>query len=236
GDVSEVESKLSRWRADTSVAGPGIDQLNYLVPQAARDDGQPEILDYLLSLGAKVGTHAISLARSPAVFKVFGAHGWQVDDSMLYSNVSQPELIALFLSKGANPNGDPDGPCPLEVAAGRGCLETVKLLLDNGATIKPDSAALHAAAGEDVPDRIPIMDYLVQHGADVNGIARDIPGPSEARRSGRKGTPLHSAFKWANEEAKTWLVEHGADPEAKNQLGEAPAEWSRRFDKALKVL
>ncbi|KAL8642870.1 MAG: hypothetical protein Q9226_008456 [Calogaya cf. arnoldii] len=104
------------------------------------------------------------------------------------------------------------------------------LLLDNGATIKPDSAALHAAAGGDAPDLIPIMDYLVQHGADVNGIARDITGPSEARRSGRKGTPLHSAFKWANEEAKTWLLEHGADPEGKNQLGETPAEWGRRLD------
>ncbi|KAI4188555.1 MAG: hypothetical protein L6R41_002070 [Letrouitia leprolyta] len=94
----------------------------------------------------------------------------------------------------------------------------------------PNSAALHAAAQGDAPDRIAVMAHLLEQGADINGIATDITAPSEARRAGRKGTPLHTAYKWANEEAKAWLLEHGADAKAKNQLGETPEECGRRFD------
>ncbi|KAL9038314.1 MAG: hypothetical protein Q9180_003213 [Flavoplaca navasiana] len=230
GDLNDVVDKLSGWRADTSIAGPSAEQIDYLVPEAARDNGQPEILEYLLSLGGKLDSYTIAHTRSPAVFQVFMAHGWEVDDSTLCSNVWHSELVALFLSNGADPNSGPGGPCPLDIAALHGSLETVKLLLNNGATIKPNSAALHAAAQGDAPDRIPIMAYLVENGADINGLSADIITAPEARRSGRMGTPLHTAFKWANEEAKTWLLEHGADPDAKNQLGETPAEWGRRFD------
>ncbi|KAI4278838.1 MAG: hypothetical protein LQ337_000735 [Flavoplaca oasis] len=229
-DLGEVESKLRQWRADTAVAGPSTEQIDYLVPQAARDDGHPKILEYLLALGGRIGTHAISLARSPAVFQVFMAHGWEVDDSILRSNVRHPDLVALFLSKGVDPNSNPNGFSILDSAARSGPLESVELLFNHGASIGPSSSALHTAAQGDAPGRIPIMDYLLKQGADVNSIAADMTGPSEARRSGRKGTPLHTAFKWANEEAKEWLLEHGADPEAKNQLGETPAEWGRRFD------
>lgn len=231
GDLNVVQSKLSQWRADTSVAGPSREQIDYLVPQAAGGNGQPEVLEYLLSLGGKIGAHAIALAKSPATFGVFISHGYEVNDSLLRSHVRHPELIALFLSHGANPNpSGPHGSSPLNVAALHGSLETVKLLLDHGANIGPTSAALHAAAQGDAPDRIPIMAYLVKQGADINGLAVDLPAPSEARRSGRKGTPLHTATKWANEEAKAWLLEHGADPEANNELGETPEEWGRRFD------
>ncbi|KAL9000535.1 MAG: hypothetical protein Q9169_000828 [Polycauliona sp. 2 TL-2023] len=167
GDLSDVESKLY-----------------YLVPVAARDDGQLEILEYLLSLGGKIGTYTIAHARSPAVFEVLMAHGWEVDDSTLRSNVSHPELVALFLSKGANPDSNIGGIFPLDIAALRGPLESVKLLFDGGPPniLGSNSAALHAAAQGDVPGRIAVMEYLLEQGADVNGIATDITGPSEARR------------------------------------------------------
>ncbi|KAI4124312.1 MAG: hypothetical protein LQ338_004865 [Usnochroma carphineum] len=142
------------------------------------------------------------------------------------------ELIVLSLSHGANPNsrGAP-GFCLLDIAALHGPLEAVKLPMDHGADIWPTSAALHAAAQGDAPDRIPVMAYLGERGADINGLAMDYSGPSEALRSGRKGTPLHTAMKWVNEEAKAWLLERGADAEAKNELGESPDECGRRFDK-----
>ncbi|KAI4177320.1 MAG: hypothetical protein LQ346_007701 [Caloplaca aetnensis] len=232
GNLDLVKSTLSNWRADISMADPGPDQINYLVAQAATGNGHPETLDYLLSeLGGKIGTHAISLARSPAIFKVFIAHGLEVDGSILRSHVHDPELVALFLSHGADANGSGSGGLtPLDVAAMHGSLETAKMLVDHGAKIEAGSAALHAAAKGDAPDRIPVMEFLIEIGADVNGLAADLTGPSEARRSSRKGTPLHSATKWANEEAKTWLLEHGADPGARNELGETPEEWGKRFD------
>ena len=230
-DLTQVKTTLSQWRSDTSIAGPSQEQIDYLIPQAAAGEGQPEILEYLLLLGGKFGTHSISLATSPGIFKIFLAHGWEVDDAMLRSHVQHPELIALFLAHGANPNSSsPRGFSPLDIAALRGPLETVKLLLKHGAMVGPNSAALHAAAQGDAPDRIPIMACLMEKGADINGLAKDYPAPSEVIRSGRKGTPLHTAAKWSNKEAEEWLLEHGADPEAKNELGETPKQWGKRFD------
>ncbi|KAL8656061.1 MAG: hypothetical protein Q9210_000499 [Variospora velana] len=236
-DLDSVKSALSTWRAantTTSTPVPTAEQINYLVPQAASGDGHPETLAYLLSeLGGKIDTHAIMLARSPAIFDVFITHGWEVDNSMLYSKIRHPDLIAWFLSHGADPNASGPGKfAPLDVAALHASLETVKLLVDHGAKVGEagSGGALHAAAQGDAPDRIAVMEFLVENGADINGIAADITAPSEARRAGRKGTPLHTAYKWANEEAKVWLVGHGADAEARNQLGETPEEWGRRFD------
>lgn len=231
GDLARVKAGLYQWQSDPSIAIPTQDQLNYLVPQAAGGDGQPEILEYLLSLGGKIGTHSISLATSPDVFKVFMSHGWEVDDALLRSHVQHPQLIALFLTHGANPSSSgPRGFCALDIAALHGPLETVKLLVDHGAVIGPSSAALHAAAQGNASDRIAVMAFLVERGADINGLAMDYPAPSEALRSGRRGTPLHTAAKWAYKEAKTWLLEKGADPEAKNEVGETPEQWGRRFD------
>ena len=74
------------------------------------------------------------------------------------------------------------------------------------------------------------MEYLLDHGTDIHGLTNGFTGPSEARRAGRKGTPLHEAAKWGNKEAMKWLVEHGADPEARNERGKTPAEWGRKYD------
>ena len=71
------------------------------------------------------------------------------------------------------------------------------------------------------------MECLLDQGADINALALGFMGPSEAGRTmreGRKGTPLRSAVKWGNEDARVWLLNHGADPEARNELGETPAE------------
>ncbi|KAG7004661.1 3'-5' exonuclease [Physcia stellaris] len=155
-DLTQIKTSLSQWRSNTSIAGPTQEQIDSLIPQAAAGEGQPEILVHLLSLGGKFGTHSISLATSPEIFKVFLAHGWEVDDATLRSHVQHPELIALFLAHGANPNSSgPRGFSPLDIAALRGPLETVKLLLTHGAMIGSSSAALHAAAQGDTPDRIP---------------------------------------------------------------------------------
>lgn len=229
--LNDVQSLLQQWRSVVSVPDPNSQDLQYLVPEAAKKDGKPAILEYLLSQGGKIDTYTKSHTTSPEIFQIFVKHGWKVDNTMLYSHIAHPDLISLFLAYGADPK-DPttSGTTPLDVAALRGPLESVKLLHSHGAPVGPGSWALNAAAQGDVPDRIPVMEYLLEHGADVNGIAGDFTGPSEARRSGRRGTPLHAAANWGNKEAKAWLLEHGADPEAKNELGETPAEWEKRFD------
>lgn len=232
GDVEAVKIRLSCWRSNPSIDGPSPEQINYLVPRAAEGEGQPQVLEYLLSIGGNMEAQAILLAASPAIFRIFIAHGWKVENSLLFSRVRRPDLIAFFLSEGAEMKATSRGGfSPLDIAALHGPLETVKLLLDHGAIIGPKSGAMHAAAQGDAPDRIAVMTYLLEQGADINGIAADCPAPSEAMRAGRRGTPLHTAAKWGNEEARVWLLDNGADPEAKNEMGETPEQWGRRFEK-----
>ncbi len=232
GKLGEVQSLLGQWRSDSSISGPSPEDINYLVPRAAENNGEPEILEYLLSQGGEIGTHTIGRTTSPEIFQIFVHHGWKADNRVLHTHVSHPNLISFFLSHGADAKiPTAGGGNPLIPAAHHAPLESVKLLLSRGAPLGSGSAALNAAAQGNAPDRIPVMAYLLEHGADINGLVDDITGPSEARRAGRKGTPLHTAAKWGNEEAMAWLLEHGANPEAKNQAGETPAEWGKRFEK-----
>lgn len=232
GDLDNLKAILSEWRSNPTVSGPSQENVNYLISLAAEGEGQPEVLKYLLSEGGEINTYTIGQTTSLVVFQIFIDHGWKVNNAVFGSHMTNPDLVALFLSHGADPKGkgSENSFSLLDRAALHAPLETIKLLTLHGATIEPDSAALHAAAQGDAPDRISVMAYLLEHGADINGFAADIPAPSEARRSGRKGTPLHTAYKWKSEEAKTWLLEHGADPTIKNAAGETPEEWGRRFD------
>ncbi|KAL2037858.1 hypothetical protein N7G274_009332 [Stereocaulon virgatum] len=129
-----------------------------------------------------------------------------------------------FLSNGVDPHE------ALAPAALRGPLEAFKLLISHGASPVQSSDAMYVAAQGYVPERIPVLDCLLAHGADINGIVGDILGPSETGRASRNGTPSHTAAKWGQKDVMKWSVEHGTDPEAKNELGETPAEFSGRFE------
>jgi ankyrin repeat protein len=120
---------------------------------------------------------------------------------------------------------------PLDTAAEKAPPGSVKLLLAHGAPLGPDSRAMNAAAMSDVSGRNPVMALLPEHGANTNALAEDTTVPSEAHRVGRKGTPSHAAAMWGNKEMVAWLLEHGADPEVRDEVGETPAEWAKRFEK-----
>lgn len=203
GDLDELQSLLQQWRSSDSEPGPTPQDINYLVPRAAEGDGKPAILKYLLSQGGEIGTYTVGQTTSPAIFQIFIEHGWKVDNSILLSHISHPNLVSLFLSHGADPKiPNARGFYPLDTAAATAPLESVKLLLSHSAPLTPGNRALNAAAQSDLPGRIEVMALLLEHGTDVNALAVDYPAPSEAQRSGRKGTPLHAAAKWGNEEVE----------------------------------
>ena len=234
GDIKKVQSLLQEWRIDSSIPGPRPSDIDELVPRAAEGVGQPAILEYLLSQGGSsdIDTYTVGKTQSPQIFEIFIKNGWKVHNGLLHSHIKNPELVALFLAHGAD--ADPQishGYYPLETAALCAPLESVKILLSHGARIGPGSRAMNAAARGDVPDRTPIMSLLLEHGADINALAEDYPALSEAKLLGRKGTPLHSAAKWGNEEATVWLLEHGADAAVKNEMGETAEEWGKRFER-----
>lgn len=146
--------------------------------------------------------------------------------------VTNLPLLRWFLSHGADPNRGPQRPydspyerfgesvknsgCALELAAARGSPEAVRLLLDAGA-VMDNGYPLHAAARavlrgsasqpmsrESDIGRIPVMEFLVERGADVNQ-------RMETRYVEPRYALLLAAMAGAVERAR-WLIEHGADP------------------------
>lgn len=147
--------------------------------------------------------------------------------------VTNHPLLRWFLDHGADPNrgrqlytrGPDDGPddwCQaLEYAASEGDIVAVRMLLDAGALIK-NGAPLYRDAGactlgknfhtnEVVPTKefdtrmIPIMELLVERGADVNQL--------ENSRHMTFRYALNYAVLAGAVERVRWLLEHGANPE-----------------------
>lgn len=162
--------------------------------------------------------------------------------------VTNLPLLRWFLVHGANPNlgaqqtsNDPasgsnlQSCAALEAAAAHGSVEAVQMILDAGAEIRYGTP-LHYAAGA-VPtgsypahggapqnmmrdaenkefdmSRIPVMNLLVERGADVNQLG-------ESRLVAHHPI-MYAALAGAVERVK-WLLEQGADPEARGAWGSA---------------
>lgn len=102
----------------------------------------------------------------------------------------------------------------LSSAAGDGTLDTLRLLVQHGADPNFGLKALHMAMRRDVddPEQIVVVELLLEHGADVDGMEKE-PMP---KMMGRKGpwveaTALWEAAKNGDEDMVRLLIERGAD-------------------------
>ena len=116
----------------------------------------------------------------------------------------------------------------MNFAAGSSSIAVLDLLLTHGAKLE-NSLPLHvAAARSDVDVQIPMMQHLLSLGVDINA--------SDAMKGSRRaGTPLHHAAQAGRIEAVQFLVEIGADLDAKVPLGKTPLEEARRWGQAQVV-
>ena len=115
-----------------------------------------------------------------------------------------------------------------------GHWKVVDFLITHGADVNyalPDTGetALHSAlckAGR--PYFLYVVKLLVENGADVN--AKTIPGREtggfmrDVRTKGE--TPLHRAAAYGDEEMISYLIDHGADREARDATGDSPLSWA----------
>ncbi len=115
-----------------------------------------------------------------------------------------------------------------------GHWKVVDFLISHGANVSyalPDTGetALHSAlckAGR--PYYLYVLKLLVENGADLN--ARTIPGKAtggfmrDVRTKGE--TPLHRAAAYGDEAMISYLIEHGADREARDANGDSPLTWA----------
>jgi hypothetical protein len=95
-----------------------------------------------------------------------------------------------------------------------------------------ESNALHAAVLRKDELQFPMLQYLLDRGADINGL-KNRSDPEVFRRAKHRfgvGTPLHNAVAFtADRETVQWLLDHGADKTIKDQEGETAAEIARAW-------
>jgi ankyrin repeat protein len=114
---------------------------------------------------------------------------------------------------------------PLNRAASSGTLAAIRILCEHGARL--NNTALHNAIRRcrDDPDKIVIVECLLDHGLDVNATEVDVEmirSSSVYTRLCYSPTPLHLAIDDDNVEMVRLLLSRGADPGKKSRTGKWP--------------
>ncbi|KAJ5802216.1 uncharacterized protein N7503_004666 [Penicillium pulvis] len=234
GSVSTIQSVTTSKKLTPGTLHRGL--------QYTLHAGHVEATSLLLQLGAPITPETpdsilfAPMNQQVPLFDLLGHHGWDPNTADLNGALLLPRvadnthLLKWFLAHGANPNLDPRyGLKVLEAAAAGGTVEAVQLLLDAGAHTS-NGAPLYYAAGACPPganphmgtvrpsadfdnNRIPVMELLVERGADVN--------EKLETRHMVAGYPLvHAVMAGAVGRVK-WLLEHGADVRLKGAFGSA---------------
>ena len=186
---------------------------------AALSDGSAEIVRLLLAKGAN--------AKAMDAFKTTTLRGAAVGNDA--------ETMRLLIEAGVDVNSaDFPGLTPLAMAAGwNGNLRAVELLLAHGAKVNAVSAPVMGLPSKNGPSEFgkltallmaapfgppELIARLIEAGADVN--AKDVRGM----------TPLMLAVATDHQDKAVirLLLEHGADIQARSNLGETAADWARR--------
>ena len=140
------------------------------------------------------------------------------------------ELTFWFLSHGADPNAT----CglditPLSIAVRDASFEVIRILFDHGGSIK-HGQLLHFAAIRGLPDRLNVLNYLIDKGAPVNGIMFENYRDSyEQEYLSGLGTPLHSAAVKGYLDIVDQLLSRGADPSIRNSWGKLAVDEAEYY-------
>lgn len=162
------------------------------------------------------------LARDPGITAT--AFTWAVSEGT-------PEIVALLLEHGADPNvRDAYGVTPIFFAAAGGHAGLTAFLLDPKGT---DLEATHW------PERTPkvghgeILWMLLERNVDPN--CRFEPLPAHVAKTNSDATPLIVAAAFGNTGGLDVLLGHGAKPRARDALGRTALDWAERYKRAANI-
>lgn len=140
-----------------------------------------------------------------------------IDDLVIAAEMNEPRAVLALLLKGVDPNQpDSRGRKALFIAVRENSLRALDSLLASPQTHvdepndKGETPLMIAA----IRGSLPAVKALVKHGAAIN----------------REGwTPLHYACSGPDNGVAAWLIEHGADINARSENGTTPLMMAARY-------
>lgn len=149
----------------------------------------------------------------------------RMDPPALALAITDLNLTKWFLSHGADLNAR----CglaitPLSIAVRDAPFEIIQLFFDHGGSVK-QGQLLNFAAKRLLPDRLDVLDFLLDKRAPINQRIFDDDRDSYNQEylSGM-GTPLHSAARVGHLDIVIRLISRGADPLIKDSYGKIAIE------------
>lgn len=151
-------------------------------------------------------------------------------------NLDNEDIVKWHLENYADPNILSDrGFSALEAAAYRHSVNIVKLLVEYGAEVRP-TTALHSAATNSAeyggilyPDRLEVMAFLLDHGADIDKLEPVIDTQGHPRPvDWGTGTALQRAVDSNAPDRVRFLLQRGANRFITGAMGFTPLEIAEK--------
>lgn len=234
GDLDAVKGFLERRGPGNAQDGDPLSPLG-----AAALGGQKDVAAFLISQGASVNAednltsrvtalHCAAAGSSKEVAELLIANGAKVnakaqgDMTPLHVAASwgAKDVALLLIDHGADVNAEETTARkrrPLDYAVQAGRTDVAKLLIDKGAGTSKPGDLLFGACGQVDKD---LAELLIRKGADVNSDAWGYPPAMEAMWSGYTNATKPADVPRLLGVLKV-LLDHGADPDAKDRW-----DWS----------